>query len=1206
MSATATLLITKLGIPVAKALAGLWIENKVGLAVAGSVVDILGNKISDEMARKRVAGQLEKLGQSISAKLEPAFLPIAGTGEAEALAEHLSKLVLRVAEIPRDLLKISIDTSHVAQRLAANDSQWQAIKEQFGTVGNKAYSDALGIIAGELLTSLHMLPNWETAAMLEALQRMEQISAMLERMDLPDRLFEERYRRALGEKCNVMELFGLPQMVSRNVGIRASTTLKLDQCYVSLSLSGASGGDSAGTILDRAGHSGRLRLMVTGEAGCGKTTLMRWISVRCAHRTVEKISTPPTERLSFNRQEQVRPLMDWRSRVPFLIRLRHIDEAGLPDFARWTVVEGQPLSPAPSGWADRVLREGRALLLIDGLDEYPEDRRPDLLRSLKAHLDLHPDNACLVTSRGAAVPPELDEYCPLESAQVMELTPDHRRQLIHFWFAALPEHLRTGAGDKIDAYPSALIREIEGRPALAQMAGNPLLCSMFCALKFGTDGELPGDIVKVCADFVDMLLHRRDKDGELKKEAAPEYAQLSTDDRTSIARQLAHSMVDAGLSEVSVERARQFIHHTVECLPPEGAYNLSVRPDRVLTAMLERSGLLQLAERNKVQFAHNSLKEYLAASHYAVNSQIERVVNELPKSPWDRVVQFMMGLNLSNGATAELLKQMLDVVEDTTQAADRRRAVAQLAMAASTGKGGIPAITRERLAKLCHPFLPPETAKEATLLAQMGDAILPFLSHADITGRVEQAAATARCLRLIGTRLAEGHLTQHYANNPNRDVAFEVVQCLDPTKCDGFWLWLGGRGFSDYDFYVIDEVPTSVAERIQTLPQKKCFEDISQLNLSGFYCIKDISSLALLPNLTTISLSHTAVDDVTALSTLINLTDLHLYNTPVSDVSAVKTLKNLTSLNLSSTLVSDVGPLAGLTNLTTLTLFNTPIKDVSALAALENLTSLDLSYTAVRDVSALVALKNLKTLILANTAVSDVSALAVLKNLTTLEASGTTLVDLSSLAMLTNLTSLYLYDNSSVEISALAALKNLTNLYLYNSVVSDITALAALTNLTELYLPNMAVSDIRPLASLKNLTSLSLHNTATKDISALETLTNLTTLYLSNAAVTDITVLSVLTNLKTLDLSNTAVKDVSVLAALADLKTLDLSGTAISDVNALAALTNLTHIDISNTAVSDISVLATLKDLVRLDVSKTLVSDVSAFKDNEKTRVIGK
>lgn len=67
--------------------------------------------------------------------------------------------------------------------------------------------------------------------------------------------------------------------------------------------------------------------------------------------------------------------------------------AQLPDAARLVIDE------APEGWVGRVLESGRALLLVDGLDEVPRDDREQAHEWLSRLLDRYPDIRCVATVR---------------------------------------------------------------------------------------------------------------------------------------------------------------------------------------------------------------------------------------------------------------------------------------------------------------------------------------------------------------------------------------------------------------------------------------------------------------------------------------------------------------------------------------------------------------------------------------------------------------------------------------------------------------------------------------------------------------------------------------------------------------------------------------------------------------------------------------
>ncbi len=352
------------------------------------------------------------------------------------------------------------------------------------------------------------------------------------------------------------------------------------------------------------------------------------------------------------------------------------------------------------------------------------------------------------------------------------------------------------------------------------------------------------------------------------------------------------------------------------------------------------------------------------------------------------------------------------------------------------------------------------------------------------------------------------------------------------------------------------------------------------LDLSG----TRISDLSLSPitNLTkleSLDLRGTGVSDISPLAGLTGLESLDLMETGVSDISPLAGLTGLRSLELGGTGVSDISPLAGLTGLRSLELGGTGVSDISPLAGLTGLESLELGGTGVSDISPLAGLTGLRSLYLGGTGVSDISPLAGLTGLRSLYLGGTGVSDISPLAGLTGLESLELGGMGVSDISPLAGLTGLRSLDLGGTGVSDISPLAGLTGLRSLYLGGTGVSDISPLAGLTGLQLIELGGAGVSDISPLAGLTGLRWLYLKRTDVSDISPLAGLTGLRWLYLKRTDVSDISPLAGLTGLRSLDLEGTGVSDISPLAGLTGLRTLDLRGTDVSDISPLAGLTEL---------------------------
>ena len=99
----------------------------------------------------------------------------------------------------------------------------------------------------------------------------------------------------------------------------------------------------------------------------------------------------------------------------------------------------------------------------------------------------------------------------------------------------------------------------------------------------------------------------------------------------------------------------------------------------------------------------------------------------------------------------------------------------------------------------------------------------------------------------------------------------------------------------------------------------------------------ELSPIAQLPNLRTLSLGWNAIEALDALKPLTKLETLGVWGNAVTDVSPIKSMTELTVLDISDNTVTDIAPLSSLASLRELWMYN---NRVSEIAPVKNLASL--------------------------------------------------------------------------------------------------------------------------------------------------------------------------------------------------------------------------------------------------------------------------
>ncbi|GCE06130.1 NACHT domain-containing protein [Dictyobacter aurantiacus] len=1121
-------LMVDVGGSIAKALLTRWLgSNSIVSDATSSVADVLKGSITDRLAQQRARHQFEAIGEKVGESLFPLF-------ETEGAAldeESRTAIAMAVAETLNTassalLAKHNLEPVEIACQLLKDHP---AHSYHFSSTEEHLYEQIISESCQYIVDIASQLPRFNERMLAEILGRerqliniaeniVQEVTRLREQQD-PQRVaarFELDYRRAVIRKLDELELFGSGMSVT-------ARKYSLSLAYVALSLEHdvvkplqEYEERSHLTIPDSSRKSRVVRevtgllqvlaespyLLLRGDAGSGKTTLMQWIAVQSA------LQCFPQE------------LAPWNGTVPFLIRLRQHIHVGENCEPRWPVPEDFPglVAPIiagsmPQGWVHQQLQEGHAIVLVDGIDEVPIPLRESIYVWLGDLIASYPLARFVVTARPyAANKDDLPARERLKEAQVLPMSPSATEEFITQWHRAIEANLQD-LQDLQDLQESAnyLIAGIRSSRALQQLATNPLLCAMLCVLNRERHQHLPSNRIALYEACCELLIERRDQERRISLLDYP-AATLSYEQKSLLLSDLAYWMVRNGQTEVPDDTVDEWMTRHLSRMVgvPNGLKGTDAR-----LLFMERSGILREPMSGAVDFTHRTFQEFLAAKAIVDENDIPLLVEHAHDDQWREVVLLTVGL-----ASRKVRENLVERLLKRGEVRKRIRAQLYLLAAACTQSVheemnmGI----QSRIDRGLATLIPLKSVGQVEAMAAAGTFAVPYLApRFEYSPSV--AAACVRALLRIGNESAF-NILEKYTSDNTADVIDALIQGLrevgdksvysqrflshikhlsisiETFQFLPFILELNSLAFWEFpkesDLSILERLPKLTSLEFHILPEEhdlsilERLPKLTSLVLHELSNVSDLSILERLPKLTSLGLMDLPnVSDLSVLELLPELSSLVLMDLPkVSDLSVLEKLPRLTSLALyNPTTVSMLKQLRGLTSLT---LYNLLEGDLSVLESLPKLTSLALmDLPKMSDLSALEKLPGLTALRLYDLPeMSDLSALEKLPGLTALRLRDLPEVsDLSALEKLPKLTSLALYNLPKVSnLAVLEQLPNLTSLDVWNlPKVSDLAVLERLPRLTSLELRNLPkVSDLSSLTSLESLKSISIGRMAAR------------------------------------------------------------------------------------------------------------------------------
>lgn len=413
------------------------------------------------------------------------------------------------------------------------------------------------------------------------------------------------------------------------------------------------------------------RLVVLGDPGSGKTTLLRYLALIYARDLAEN-NALVRDKLQLHESGHLPILLQLRQ-IGAYLREHHSADDGTEGHAHLLAFLLQALKnerlSLPAEFFDAYLLQGRAVILLDGLDEVADpDLRRRVSRLVEAFVQAYPQCRFVITSRivgytGAA---RLGENFVTTTVQDFSMNEVEKFLLDWHRLVAIGQMgPSTSAETFAQTQTLQLLDAIRKNERIRELAINPLMLTVI-ALVHRDRVKLPDRRAELYAEAVEVLLGKWDEARGVREINVLPDRPFDTGDKRLLLQSLALHLHERELKEIGAADLKELLRDHLAPLLSEPA-ECEPALTRFLQVIEERTGLLTARGEGVYAFSHLTFQEYLAALAVAARDDYVAYSLQRAAAEWWREVLLLEAGYLSTQSkerTTRLIQALADLREE--------------------------------------------------------------------------------------------------------------------------------------------------------------------------------------------------------------------------------------------------------------------------------------------------------------------------------------------------------------------------------------------------------------------------------------------------------------------------------------------------------------------------------------------------------------
>ncbi|GJD19581.1 signal transduction protein with Nacht domain, putative [Rivularia sp. IAM M-261] len=373
------------------------------------------------------------------------------------------------------------------------------------------------------------------------------------------------------------------------------------------------------------------KLMILGKPGAGKTTFLKHLALLCIKGKFQE------------------------NRIPLFITLKDFAEApNQPNLFAYLIqilfkYAIKTRKDADINSIEQLLKQGKLLVLLDGLDEVRETDSVRVLNQIQYFTTDYPASQFVITCRIAAREYIFEHFTEVE---VADFNDEQIESFSKKWF--------TAKNDAVKA--TKFVEKLREDKPIRELATNPLLLTLLC-LVFEESAEFPLNRSELYKEGLDVLLKKWDVKRNIERDQV--YKKLSLKRKEDLLSQVAYSTFKQGqyfFKQKEIEsRIIEYIRDLPDC--SDDPEVLQLDSEAVLKSIEAQHGLFVERARGIYSFSHLTFHEYFTAieiKETGGNKLLLNLCTYVTEKRWREVFLLTVGMLKSADLLLQLMKQQID------------------------------------------------------------------------------------------------------------------------------------------------------------------------------------------------------------------------------------------------------------------------------------------------------------------------------------------------------------------------------------------------------------------------------------------------------------------------------------------------------------------------------------------------------------------